>query len=69
MNLSPKPLNKQIKLLNDKDSLYLQMIDERNRTRANRNNTYEMNGSRISENAENMAKYNAKADSLSKEIK
>ena len=57
-------------MLNDKDYLYLQMIDEKNRrTRNSRNFDYGMSGSRLSENAENRQYQMRGGDSLSKEVK
>lgn len=57
-------------MLNDKDYLYLQMIDEKNRqTKDARNYDYCMRGSRLSENVENRQYEMRGGDSLTKEVK
>jgi hypothetical protein len=68
--LPPREGSRHARQLNDKDSLYLQMVDEKNRVKTGRSNGYDMGGSHLSENAENQRQPMAKGgDSLSREVK
>lgn len=69
VNLPPRESSRGARNLNEKDSLYLQMIDEKNRVKTGRSNGYEMGNSHLSENAENQRQVQPKrGDSLTREI-
>jgi hypothetical protein len=69
-NLPPRESSRQARLLSDKDSLYLQMLEEKGRARSGRSNGFDMANSHLSENAENQRQANSKGgDSLTREIR